>query len=255
MNIGPVEFRPTLWPSVAVLVCLPILIGLGMWQLDRAAQKRDRQVVYDQAAGSAEFRLDGALADPARFEHRMVEVEGRFETSHTWLLDNRTYKGGAGYHVLSPFCLSSGGGCLIINRGWVPVGPDRRVLPAIETPEEAITLGGRIKLLPGKVILAGRVEPPVGAAVEVIQYVDLDQLASLIDRPLLPFLLRLAADQSHGYERAWTLPGIGQDKHLAYAVQWFGIAFALVAMYLGHATRRRAAAKPPESNPGDTNDD
>ncbi len=255
MIIGPFEFRPTLWPTVAVLLCLPILIGLGLWQMDRGAQKRDRQLAYDQAAESAEFRLDGPLRDAAGFEHRMVEVEGRFGRGHTWLLDNRIHHGQAGYHVLSPFRLSSGGGWLVINRGWVPVGLDRRVLPAIATPDTDLTLRGRIKLLPKKVILAGRVEPVAGAAIEVIQYVDLKQLEALIDQPLLPFLLRLAPDQPHGYQREWSLPGFGQDKHLAYAVQWFGIGFALLAMYLGHATRRRSSGDNSESNPSDPHDD
>ena len=259
MNIGPIEFRPTLWPTVAVLLCLPILIGLGMWQLERAGQKRDRQLTYDRAEAGATFRLDGPLADPAAFEHRRVEVEGRFDPDHTWLLDNRIHRGVAGYHVLSPFRLSSGGGWLLINRGWVPVGGDRRILPDIVTPAGDVTLKARIKLLPEKVILAGRVDEPQGTGTEVIQYINLSGLEQLLEQPLQPFLLRLSPDQPHGYAREWVLAGMGKDKHLAYAVQWFGIGFALAAMYLGYAIRRRPLDGPqadgPESDSREHKDD
>jgi surfeit locus 1 family protein len=40
MRIGHREFSPRPIPTVATVVLLPILISLGFWQLDRAAQKR-----------------------------------------------------------------------------------------------------------------------------------------------------------------------------------------------------------------------
>jgi cytochrome oxidase assembly protein ShyY1 len=40
MRFGKLDFSPGLWPSVITLVVLGILIALGLWQLDRATQKR-----------------------------------------------------------------------------------------------------------------------------------------------------------------------------------------------------------------------
>ncbi|TXI27412.1 MAG: SURF1 family protein, partial [Aquipseudomonas alcaligenes] len=33
-------FRPGWWPSIAVALLLPLLLGLGFWQLSRAEEKR-----------------------------------------------------------------------------------------------------------------------------------------------------------------------------------------------------------------------
>ena len=40
MRFAGFEFRPGLWPTLATLALLPILSGLGIWQLERANWKQ-----------------------------------------------------------------------------------------------------------------------------------------------------------------------------------------------------------------------
>ena len=48
LRIGGWRLRPGLWPTVATALLLPVLAGLGLWQLDRAEQKQRLQSEYDR---------------------------------------------------------------------------------------------------------------------------------------------------------------------------------------------------------------
>jgi cytochrome oxidase assembly protein ShyY1 len=48
----------------------------------------------------------------------------------------------------------------------------------------------------------------------------------------------LDAGDADGYRRAWTPPGFPPMRHLAYAVQWFGLAAALGVIYIVTNLRR-----------------
>ena len=49
---------------------------------------------------------------------------------------------------------------------------------------------------------------------------------------LAPFVVRLAADQPGALRVDWQVINMQPEKHIAYAVQWFGMALALVIMSL-----------------------
>ena len=45
-------------------------------------------------------------------------------------------------------------------------------------------------------------------------------------------IVRLDPGAPHGYRRAWQVVPFGPERHLGYAVQWFAMASALLAIYL-----------------------
>jgi surfeit locus 1 family protein len=53
-------------------------------------------------------------------------------------------------------------------------------------------------------------------------------------------LVLLDADQPDGYVRQWQAPGLPPLRHVAYAVQWFGLALALGVIYVVTNLRRAA---------------
>ncbi len=57
-------FRPTLWATLAAIVVLAILVGLGTWQLDRRAWKQ--QILETRAqritAPAVDYSEAGAAA-------------------------------------------------------------------------------------------------------------------------------------------------------------------------------------------------
>ncbi|WP_277302707.1 SURF1 family cytochrome oxidase biogenesis protein, partial [Pseudomonas viridiflava] len=42
------RFAPGLWPTLIVLLLLPVLISLGFWQLERGEQKRSMLSQYNE---------------------------------------------------------------------------------------------------------------------------------------------------------------------------------------------------------------
>jgi surfeit locus 1 family protein len=64
-------------------------------------------------------------------------------------------------------------------------------------------------------------------------------IESALERKVLPGLVLLDADQPDGYERVWQARiDMGSDRHLSYAVQWFGFALAAVALFVVLGFRR-----------------
>ncbi|MCW8874452.1 MAG: SURF1 family protein, partial [Gammaproteobacteria bacterium] len=74
---------------------------------------------------------------------------------------------------------------------------------------------------------------------KVLQRVRLDLQARQLGYPLLPMLLLLGSDQEHGFVREWEpVKGFGPEQNMGYAVQWFGLATALLVIYIVVNCRR-----------------
>src|SRR5690606_6909242 len=122
------------WPLwVFTLALLPILVCLGFWQLERAAEKRELQArIEAQRAQPAVTITDLApTADPS---WRPLLLTGRFDPRYTWLLDNRTRDGLPGVDVLQVLPDRTSNQRLPLNRCWLP-WRDRPEPPAAPTPQ------------------------------------------------------------------------------------------------------------------------
>ncbi|WP_349572275.1 SURF1 family protein [Azotobacter salinestris] len=233
------RFRPGWAPSLLVALLLPVLIGLGFWQLSRAEDKRallDQFEARRQAEPLALMELEAAGA-PA---WQRVRLHGRLDPQHSLLLDSRTRAGRPGVELLQPFRDDSGR-WLLVNRGWLP-WPDRRVPPAFSTPDEPLTLTAWIYRSPGNPFL------PEGNAGDtwprLVNRVDAAALWHELGRDGLPVELRLEAGPA-AYAVDWPLLAMAPEKHLGYAVQWFALAAALLVLfvYLGiHRARETSHA-------------
>jgi surfeit locus 1 family protein len=242
MRIGQFDFRPGLWPTLAVFALLPILIGMGLWQLDRADQKRQLQSLLEQRSQDLPVRIDKLVDAGADMQFRQVTVSGRFDPHRQLFLDNRVYRTQAGYDVLTPLQIEGSGVWVLINRGWVPVGASREELPQIPAvPEGRVTLVGVAKVPPKEVFTLGGKDAEKDPLRPVIEYIDLQRIAQRNKFELQPFVILLNADQPYGLVREWTLFSMGPERHLGYAFQWFSLAVALCILY-GVANTRRVKA-------------
>ncbi|HEY5647678.1 MAG TPA: SURF1 family protein, partial [Pseudomonadales bacterium] len=126
-----------------------------------------------------------------------------------------------------------------VNRGWVPVGPDRRRLPDTTVSERDISEQGVIVAPPAAGLDLGPSGYDDGGWPRVVQRVDLARIQAQLGSPLLPFVLRQAPESEHGYVRAWeTRSGLSPERHVGYAVQWFSLAAALLGLSLWVAVKR-----------------
>jgi surfeit locus 1 family protein len=96
-----------------------------------------------------------------------------------------------------------------------------------------------VALPPEAIFLLDSAEEAGSGWPQVIQAIDIPALEQRLDQALLPLVLQLDADDTHGFVRDWkAVYGIPPDKHRAYAMQWFTLAAVLAIIYIGVNTRR-----------------
>ncbi len=238
LRLGRLQLRAGLWPTLATLALLPALVGLGLWQLDRAEQKLRLQAEYDRRQQEPAVRLLSVLENPEALRFRRVMARGRYEPEHQILIDNRVHRGQVGYHVLTPLRLEDGAVRVLVNRGWVALGQDRSVLPDIEVAKGIVEVAGLAVLPQTKGFRLGGAKPPGEGWQPVWQYLDLDVFQASVTYPVQPIVILLDPDSAGGFVRHWARLDAGITTHQGYAFQWFSLAVALAAIYILLNTRK-----------------
>jgi surfeit locus 1 family protein len=226
---------------IGLLALGVVFASLGMWQLRRADANRAMRAQFDGGATEAALAtLPSSLAEAERF--RRVEIRGEYVGRPQFLLDNMLHDGAAGYHVLTALRIAGRREHVLVNRGWVPAGGDRRVLPEVAVGGEPRTVSGRLERLPRPGLRLGADEDsgPAGDVV-VLQYPTANELMRRLGEPVYDYELLLDAAAPHGYVREWRPPGVAPERHLAYAGQWLALAIGAVAaaIVMAYRTARR----------------
>lgn len=233
--------------AALVIVLFPLTMALGGWQLWRAQQKTEALDVAAVQTGQQPQRV-GLLGaqSPDRTPVRLI---GHYAQGHDFLLDNRIFGGVVGYELITPF-VDQDGTVVFVNRGWLAGMRTREQLPVVETVE------GRQHLLGDIYAPEDRRRLKMYAAdgwPKVIQAVDIEEMAALAKIETFPFLVRLRPGQPGVTEADWPTVNMGPERHIAYAVQWFLMGAALLAVFaLGGTNLREWAAD--RNKKGNTHD-
>src|SRR5580704_2238274 len=208
-----------------------MLVALGRWQPDRAAEKR---VLFGSFAtpSVAAQPLDLRSGQVPRYSY--VAAVGSYDETRQVLIDNMVEGERAGYFVITPFALQ-GGGWVLVNRGWVPLGKSRADRPAIPVAGDLRSIRGRADNLPSPGIQMGVPAPLAQPFPVVAAYPKREEVARLLKEPdwtSATDSILLDAAEPDGYVRNWAPPGFPPMRHIGYAVQWFGLALALVVIYV-----------------------
>jgi surfeit locus 1 family protein len=158
------------------------------------------------------------------------------------LIDNMVNTGRAGYFVITPFALT-GGGRVLVNRGWVPLGASRADRPAIAVAGDTRRVHGRADNLPSPGIQLGtkdRLAPPYPVVAAFPTHAELAQLLGESSWTKATDLVLLDPVEPDGYVRSWAPPGFPPMRHIGYAVQWFALALTLLVIYVVTNLRRDA---------------
>ncbi len=226
---APTRFAPG-WPLTALVAFfLPVLVALGFWQLERAEEKRQMQAQMDESRSAVAVSLD-ALQLTDDIAWRPLQMQGIFDPDYIWLLDNRTRNGQAGLEVLQVFRETDSGEQLVVNRGWLP-WPDRRDVPQVSTPAGIQRLDA--EALPETETGFTLGETHVQRTwPKLITSVDLEAMTAASGESLLPWMARLRTGSQAALTLDWPALPMTSSKHIAYAVQWFALATALLALFI-----------------------
>jgi surfeit locus 1 family protein len=223
--------------TLLTIAVMALLLSLGRWQLRRADEKR---VLFDSFAAGTDTTQQIDLKTGAVPRYRHVEADGRYDPARQVLIDNMVNNERAGYFVITPFALA-GGGWILINRGWVPLGASRAERPPIGVADETRRVRGRADHLPSPGIQLGArqtLSPPYPVVAAFPSHDELAQLMKISSWTRATDLVLLDPAEADGYVRTWEPPGFPPMRHIGYAVQWFGLALALLVIYIVTNLRR-----------------
>ena len=244
MRIGAFDLRPRLLPSLATLIVLPILISLGVWQMDRAEIKQQLQVLTQERlqAPISDIRNTANLQEDMNF--RRARMKGYFDNGHQYLLDNKIYKGKVGYSVYTPFSFDGGDSWIMVNRGWTASGKDRTRFPNIEINRENTEIMGVLSPPPGKLMQLGDSQGINKSWPVRVRNIDLVIIEKELAARLQPYVLHLDASSEQSYIQDWKPYVDTPQKNQSYAVQWFSMAVVLLLIYISLNSRRVVKTAP-----------
>jgi surfeit locus 1 family protein len=224
-----------LWLTLLVLAGALICCRLGIWQLDRLAQRRAQNTLINERLARPIVALDGAPIDPVALDYQRVEARGVYDPTQEIVLRNRALNGSPGVRVLTPLRLDGTDTAVLVDRGWLPL---ELAAPATRQTYAA---------LPGLVVVQGVArrsqsnaggpqDPPLPAGEsrrDAWFRVDIAEIERQVGYRLLPvFIEQQPAPGDPELPRRVATSDLGEGSHMSYTVQWFSFAIILVIGYL-----------------------
>ncbi|MBV9078696.1 MAG: SURF1 family protein [Methylobacteriaceae bacterium] len=230
-------------PALTTAVFLGVLLSLGIWQLERKVWKEGLIAAIDARAHQAPAAIMPETSwsswSGADEEYRRVRVAGTFlhdgEVRVYGLAEERRGEPLQGFYVLTPLKLADGA-IVFVNRGFVPTeiaDPAKRPAGQVAGPVEVV---GLVRAPVGKHLFVPDNEP----AKDRWYTRDIPQMAAArgLTR-VAPFYIDADASPNPGN---WPRGGQTQltvpNNHLGYAITWFSLAAALVAIFVAFSRER-----------------
>lgn len=231
------RFEPKLWAIIITIASALIFIELGKWQLSRADEKTARYEQLEEYAKQPAIKLPGVLIKLKDFQYREIEVEGEYLSEYTIFLDNKTHKGRAGYHIVTPLKIANSSVCVAINRGWVATGYDRAVLP------EIAEVNGQVKVT--GVVVSSELRTLELSSTSLTGKVwgnfDLNRYQEVVNLKMQPIMVLQKDRIEDGLIRDWDKPDSGASKNIGYAIQWFLLAATAIIIFLVLNVKRKSS--------------
>jgi surfeit locus 1 family protein len=231
--------------TIVTLAALTLLIGLGLWQLQRLEWKRSLIAEIETRTKAPPMTLTEAIAfakdgrDPS---YLRVHVAGRFENDkerHLYAIA----EGAPGWHLIAPL-VTEDDAIVLIDRGFVPDAMKEQTTRPQSLVEGETSVTGLVRLPETSFTFTPNTELDRNRW----YFRDLDGMAHSMfgDNPpnLAPFSLEAEEAGAHGDG-----PRVGQTRldlpnnHLQYALTWFLLAFCLLVVYAVYVRQALRAPK------------
>jgi surfeit locus 1 family protein len=224
------RFRPLLGFTITAIVMTVILIGLGVWQLQRLTWKENLIATVNGHMQAAPISLDQALKlSAADMQYRKVAINGRFDNAREAYIFTTGAGGDPVYHVLTPF-ITGDNRVLVVDRGEIPAA---KLDPKTRQPVEGQTHLVGVWRVPDA---PGPFTPAPDPARHIWYSRDVAGIAAA-DHVTLAAPVVIEADNT---ANPGGFPVGGQtvvdfpNNHLEYALTWFGLAIGVVGVYFAY---------------------
>lgn len=207
-------------------------IRLGIWQLDRLAQRRAQNALIRARTAAASVDVSEIRAvDTTESHWRRVSIRGVADYDAELLHATRSQNGSPGVYLLTPVRPLNGAfgdTAVLLLRGYL-AAPDGRTIDWAKAREaDTVAFDALVTSFPpaGR---PGNVRLP--SAPRAVRVLDRDTLSRMMNRPLAPFVLLVLGDTVVRDVTKPTRippPSLREGAHESYAYQWF--SFALVAL-------------------------
>lgn len=199
---------------------MPVFLTLGVWQLNRAAEK-------EQWLGQADTKAQPLQPNLSLLQQ--VRFQGDAIRAPVFLLDNRTYQGRVGYELLAPMRHETG--LYLVSYGWIAAPPARTELPDWQIPAGKLLASGLVRPWPENALLDSQDNVPhaQNQQVWIVQALDASWLSEILGEPVNG-LIQLDESALLG-QPIWQPVSMTPAKHRGYALQWFAMAVALMGMF------------------------
>lgn len=242
--------RRWLLTTLLVIAGMAVTARLGIWQLDRLAQRRAFNARVEAQINQPVLELSGAAlsADLAHMEYRKVAVTGSYDFSQEVVLRNQAYNGQWGVNVITPLHIAGTGQTVLVERGWVP-GDDFTAGNLAKYAEPGqVKVQGVIRASETRPDFGFRSDPTPGAGGPRLvswNLINVGGISQQVPYPLLPVYIQEAPDP------AWTgIPvrsqpelDLSEGPHMGYAIQWFSFALILGGGYPFFIRRQESQAR------------
>lgn len=232
------------WPTLFTLAGLAVLIGLGTWQMSRKAWKEELQSKIAARAKAEPVTLAEALQRwnaNGDIEYLRVRMSGRLrhaEERHVFAIDDKL---GPGFHIYTPL-ETFGGRLVLVNRGFVPAGLKEPGTRAVGQVNGAVTITGLVR----RPMARGWFTPASEPERNMFYWPDHSTMlggrreGAKGELVPLPFFVDAEASPENpgGFPKGGVTRLLLANRHLEYALTWYGLALTLIGVFVAFAVGR-----------------
>lgn len=236
--------------SIASALAFALLVGLGVWQMQRLQWKQQLTAKIEKRTAAEPLSIDDALVrwgDTGDVEFARVLVHGKFlhdRELHLYALRDGT----PGWRIVTPLDTDDAQ-IILVDRGFVPDALKDAQKRRQGQVDGEVSLTGAAR---APALEQGQFIPDNDQARNIWYWRDLEAMGSAALEPdqlpsLVPFYVEAHEPAPPG---GWPRPHAAApripNRHLEYALTWFALAGILAVMYVLflRANLRRKAGQP-----------